>query len=449
MGNVSVSRESLHKVKMALRDFQASVESSTDHMRAHLEEVAVSIQASIKKQQEAVASLKNKITRLASDIEHCQTQIIGNNNQITVLKGRIESISSRIRELDNETAKLRAQKQQLMSQGRPENSDGNSNGAQLNNIENRIRDCERKKKQLNEQKSSLCGQERSLNEQNAALRSNKIKLDAALEKTKGEHEAANNKCERMKSVGYTARSRIVGLSGTMQQYRQKSLSSSSTYTSEIDKCIVAIDEYESVNLSRGRSSGEIVGSGRSGGSGNFGSELPRVAGNIRQILNENPPELRENMLFELSVLRNDLELTEGNPALPQLGGSYGEVRKQLRGLGIIGYAAHHIPSAASQGASYNENREYYESLPTIAVSSADHRETNSFGGRQGSRYQSFLPDVPVSDSYRNDITAEIENGNFIGIVRNELYNIRDYFGHDYDGGISRYLDALESFLQNN
>lgn len=148
MGSVSVSRESLHKVKMALRDFQTSVESSTDHMRAHLEEVAVSIQASIKKQQEAVATLKNKITRLASDIEHCQTQIIGNNNQITVLKGRIESISSRIRELDNETAKLRAQKQQLMSQGRPENSDGNSNGAQLSNIENRIRDCERKKSSL-------------------------------------------------------------------------------------------------------------------------------------------------------------------------------------------------------------------------------------------------------------------------------------------------------------
>lgn len=158
--------------------------------------------------------------------------------------------------------------------------------------------------------------------------------------------------------------------------------------------------------------------------------------------------MRENMLFELSVLRNDLELTEGNPDLPQLGGSYAEVRRQLKKSGIKGYAAHHIPSAESQGASKRKNREYYKSLPTIAVLIADHRDTDSFGGRQGRRHKSFLPDVPIADSYKKEITAEIEKGNFMNIVRNELYNIRDCFGNDYDGGISRYLDTLEAFLQD-
>lgn len=182
---------------------------------------------------------------------------------------------------------------------------------------------------------------------------------------------------------------------------------------------------------------------------NSGSGLPRIAGNIRQILNENPPQMRENMLFELSVLRDDLELTEGNPDLPQLGGSYAEVRKQLRDSGIGGYTAHHIPSAKAQGAKRKENRPYYDSLPTVAISIVDHWDgTDSYGGRQGRRHRSFLPDVPRSDSYKNEITAEIEEGNFMNVVRNEVYNIRDRFGNDYDGGISRYLDALEAFLQD-
>ena len=59
-----------------------------------------------------------------------------------------------------------------------------------------------------------------------------------------------------------------------------------------------------------------------------------------------------------------------------------------------------------------------------------------------------MPDAPRSDSYKNEITAEIEEGNFMNVVRNEVYNIRDRFGNDYDGGISRYLDALEAFLQD-
>lgn len=243
------------KVKTALGDFHTDVDAATAHMRSHLDEEATNIQASIKKQREAVASLKNNLTRLASDVEQCQTQIIGNNNRINSLKGRIENISARIRELDNEIAKLRAKKQQLMSQGQSNGSLENNNSAQLNNIENTIQEYEKQKRKLNEEISDLRRQESSLNEQNAVLRSNKMKLDAAFEKTKNEHEFAKSKCERMESAGHAAQSGIVALSGTIQQYRQRSLDSSSTYTSGIDKCIAAIDEYEAVNLSNGGSGG--------------------------------------------------------------------------------------------------------------------------------------------------------------------------------------------------
>lgn len=443
MGNVSVTRDSLHKVKASLKNFQTSVETSTSHMKSHAEDVVTSMRTSIKKQEVVVTKLKANVAQLTSSAEQCQAQIIRNNNRINTLKGQMENTSSRMCNLENQIVRLRTQKQQLQSQNSSSGDSGNDNGTQIRNIENQIQNCERQRYQLREQIISLQDQESSLHIQNAKLRDDKIKLDDALSKAKSDLTRAGEKCDQMKHAGATAESRIANFFGVAQQYKQTILTTNSAHTSGLEKCIAAIDEYEAVNLSNGNGNS----SGGSEDSSNTG--LPRLMGNIQQVLNENPSAMRERTLYELSVLRDDLELSEGNPALPQLGGSYREVRKQLKALGIRGFAAHHIPSAAAQGADHKETREYYESLPTIAISNIDHLETDSYGGNQSSRYQSFLPGVPISPSYCDEITAEIESGNFIGVVRNELYNIRDYFGHDYDGGIRRYLDALESFLQGN
>lgn len=442
MGNVSVTRDSLHKIKASLKDFQTSVETSTSHMRSHAEDVVTSMRASIKKQEVVVMKLKDKAEQITFSVEQCQAQIIGNNNRISKLKRQIENTSSRMRDLENQIAKLRMQKQQLQSQNSSSGNGSNDTSAQIRTIESQIQSCEKQQYQMREQIASLRNQESSLNTQNDKLRSDKINLDAALAKTKSDFVHAGEKCNQMKHAGGAAESCIAKFLGIAQQYKQTVLTTNSAHTSGLEKCIAAIDEYETVNLSNGNSGGN-----RSDSSSNTG--LPRLMGNMQQVLDENPSAMRERTLYELSVLRDDLELSEGNPALPQLGGSYREVRKQLKALGIRGYAAHHIPSAAAQGADHKETREYYESLPTIAISNIDHMETDSYGGNQNSRYQSFLPDVPISASYCDEITAEIESGNFIEVVRNEIYNIRDHFGHDYDGGISRYLDALESFLQGN
>ena len=441
MGNVSVTRDSLHKIKVSLKNFQTSVESSTSHMKSHAEDIVASMRTSIKKQEVVVTKLKANVAQLASSAEQCQAQIICNNNRINTLKGQMENTSSRMCNLENQIARLRTQKQQLQSLSSSSGGDGNDNSTQIRTIENQIQSCERQRHQLQEQIISLQDQESSLHTQNAKLRNDKVKLEDALAKAKSDLTRAGEKCNQMKHAGATAESRIAKFLDVAQQYKQTVLTTSSTHTAGIEKCIAAIEEYETVNLSNGNSSG--------GGSEDSSNGLPRLMGNIQQVLNENPSAMRERTLYELSVLRDDLELSEGNPALPQLGGSYREVRKQLKALGIRGYAAHHIPSAAAQGADRKETREYYESLPTIAISNIDHLETDSYGGNQSSRYQSFLPDVPISPSYCDEITTEIESGNFIGVVRNELYNIRDHFGHDYDGGIRRYLDALESFLQGS
>ena len=441
MGNVSVTRDSLQKIKASLKDFQTSVETLTSHMKSHAEDVVTSMRTSVKKQEAVVRTLKDKATQLTSSVEQCQMQIIDNNNRINTLRGQIENASSRMCNLENQIAKLRTQKQQLQSQSSSSDS-SNDTSAQIQTIESQIQSCERQQHQLREQLTSLKNQESSLNTQNAKLRNDKARLDTALAKTKSDFAHAGEKCDQMKRAGVAAESCVARFLGVAQQYKQTVLTTNSAHTSGLEKCIAAIDEYETVNLSNGNSGGN-----RSDSSSNTG--LPRLMGNMQQVLDENPSAMRERTLYELSVLRDDLELSEGNPALPQLGGSYREVRKQLKALGIRGYAAHHIPSAAAQGADHKETREYYESLPTIAISNIDHMETDSYGGNQNSRYQSFLPDVPISASYCDEITAEIESGNFIEVVRNEIYNIRDHFGHDYDGGISRYLDALESFLQGN
>lgn len=145
--------------------------------------------------------------------------------------------------------------------------------------------------------------------------------------------------------------------------------------------------------------------------------------------------LEQHTLFELEVLRDDLELTEGDPNVPQLGGAYGKIRGVLPG-----FEAHHIPSKAVQ----NENELL---LPAIAMTSADHALTDSYRGKQ--KHIVSTPWYQGTETYRNEAANLIDTGDYIRLVRYELLNIRDRCGHRYDGAISQYLDALKVYIENN
>lgn len=131
MGNVSVTRDSLHKVKASLKNFQTSVETSTSHMKSHAEDVVASMRTSIKKQETVVTKLKVNVAQITSRAEQCQAQIICNNNRIDTLKGQIENTSSRMCNLENQIVRLRTQKQQLQSQNSSSGDGGNDKAQPL------------------------------------------------------------------------------------------------------------------------------------------------------------------------------------------------------------------------------------------------------------------------------------------------------------------------------
>ena len=247
MGNVSVTRDSLQKIKASLKDFQTSVETSTSHMKSHAEDVVSSMRTSVKKQEAVVRTLKDKATQLTSSVEQCQMQIIDNNNRINTLRGQIENASSRMCNLENQIAKLRTQKQQLQSQSSSSDS-SNDTSAQIQTIESQIQSCERQQHQLREQLTSLKNQESSLNTQNAKLRNDKARLDTALAKIKSDFAHAGEKCDQMKRAGVAAESCVARFLGVAQQYKQTVLTTGSTHTAGIEKCIAAIEEYERTNL---------------------------------------------------------------------------------------------------------------------------------------------------------------------------------------------------------
>ncbi len=290
MGNVSVTRDSLHKIKVSLINFQTSVETSTDHMKSHAEDVVASMRASIKKQEVVVMELKDKIGQLTSCIEQCQAQITGNNNQINTLKGQIESTFSRIREIENQIAKLRIQERQLQFQSSSDDDSGNDASAQIGAIESQIQSCEIQQCLLHEQIASLRDQVSSLSAQNDKLHNEKIKMDAALAKTKSDFAHACEKCEQMKHAGVAAESSITKFLTVARQYKQTVLTANSTHTSGLDKCIAAIDEYERLNFSSGNN-----GSRRSAGDSN--TELPYQMGNIQNESTESPSVMGEQTLI--------------------------------------------------------------------------------------------------------------------------------------------------------
>ena len=149
-------------------------------------------------------------------------------------------------------------------------------------------------------------------------------------------------------------------------------------------------------------------------------------------INENNTENAEkyNALIEIFSIRDDLDLSSGDAEYVQAGGLY----KDLIGK-YEGYEIHHIPAKSVQ----EENFRY---LPSIALTKEDHSHTDSYRFKSNKTYDSFLPDVNDGCTYKEDAKALIDNGEYLTLVRNELYNLKDNFGHRYDDGIKEYLDCL-------
>ena len=147
-------------------------------------------------------------------------------------------------------------------------------------------------------------------------------------------------------------------------------------------------------------------------------------------------ELTERTLFELAAFRDSLELGDGDPNFPQVGGLYGEVAP------VSGFERHHIPSVAVQEDSRNN-------LPVVLISKEDHALTDSYRWKQRSVYEPFLPSAIEPKSHREEVASAIDQGNYFEVVRNEIYNIIDRCGHRYDGAIKQYLAALEAYLRKS
>jgi hypothetical protein len=80
---------------------------------------------------------------------------------------------------------------------------------------------------------------------------------------------------------------------------------------------------------------------------------------------------RTSAMFEIEVLREDLELGDGDGRFAQIGGYHRDVKRQ----DPDGYESHHIPSRGAQ----DENGEM---LPTVSITYEDHKLTSSFAGKQ-------------------------------------------------------------------
>ena len=143
---------------------------------------------------------------------------------------------------------------------------------------------------------------------------------------------------------------------------------------------------------------------------------------------------RTAAMYEVETIRESLELTAGEPGVPQLGGYHGDVRTQ----DAPGFESHHIPSKAVQAVPADQ-------LPALSISHDDHTKTSSYSGKQN-RLMKYGYSENVT--YKQAMAERIGIGGsgYIEAMRNELYDLRVAVGNRYDGGISGYLDAVVDML---
>lgn len=138
---------------------------------------------------------------------------------------------------------------------------------------------------------------------------------------------------------------------------------------------------------------------------------------------------RTSAMFEVETIREQLELTAGDPNVPQLGGYYGRVKVEDPAK----YEANHIPSKATMD-------EEPDLLPALTMSRYDHSDTPSYSGKQNAKLRSYNNNV----TYKKAIAQQIGQGGsgYIDALRNELLDLRVSTGNRYDGGVSAFLDAV-------
>jgi hypothetical protein len=154
-----------------------------------------------------------------------------------------------------------------------------------------------------------------------------------------------------------------------------------------------------------------------------------------QTLNSGDQEMavRCAAMFEVETFREMLELGSGDSSYVQMGGYYGDVKKQ----DPPGYNSHHIPSRAVQ----DVNADW---LPTVSISEDDHKLTSSYAGKQKHVFQTKFNQNEPKITYKDRISQSIAQGSsgYINALKNEVYDLKSATGGRYDGGISAFLDAV-------
>jgi hypothetical protein len=184
-----------------------------------------------------------------------------------------------------------------------------------------------------------------------------------------------------------------------------------------------------------------------GGSNEFTSYLSvtpeheeRYTALVEQYGAETDPNTREQIraIGELLSLESTLDLSDGDPDIPQLGGRYGDIKGKLEG-----YEAHHVPPKSVSDNNPND-------LPAICLSAVDHAQTSSYRGRMRARYEQtlFIDSQVDSRPYRERLIKQINDGNYADAFRNEIYEIKHLFGNKYDGAIRQAIEATRNYLQN-
>lgn len=144
---------------------------------------------------------------------------------------------------------------------------------------------------------------------------------------------------------------------------------------------------------------------------------------------------RYRALYELNTLKDDLNLTEGDSNISQLGGLHKNVQGKLEG-----FESHHIPAQSVQDVNARN-------LPSIALTKEDHSLTNSYRWKSNQKHDSFIPDILNNNgTYKEEAEKMIDNGNYTDLIRDEIYNIRDACGNKYDGAIKQYLNEVANMI---
>lgn len=247
---VEVTNEALQIVKRALKDFKTDIKNISGNAKNEANLLIQDGRSKVSGAEQDVLQSETNICDLTKMIEVLEDKLSQICGEVRGIQSKVFLIMQHMELLDNQVATMRIHASVLQSQLSDTDDDEQRTliKLQIYELKNRINQNFVQRDNLDKEKQNLALKKEQLNQEISISKSKKSHYEEKLNIEKSRCNKLKSKLERLKNAFVKMESDLISYADAVHKFALSASSNSQNNVSAVDRCILSIDDYESVNL---------------------------------------------------------------------------------------------------------------------------------------------------------------------------------------------------------